>query len=453
VNALGQPPLTVRNARRCWWLRQTNHELAGRLLAAANRAEPRDPDSWAARALVVAEQRGLRDGSSILLAAEMASTASLGPSSNDVNHLRSLAMALHGGSAAPALPIGGAASSLGAPVVHLRSEPAARSAYNHPGHWISTADGKLALDASRLHGESARLWAGLTTEFGAALAQSMFDAHVHGGAVAVIDAMNAAGSTKRLTQDHLAALHFVAFADGHSSTDPFGVFVATPDRPHDEEHAFTGFGVSWVEETYNNYAFEAARNYEAPVAATRPLRQQPQLVAELRSRWRRQLREFDFRSNLHVFVDPGTVSGPPAAAAARTERELQADGFLAHLSAAQRNELRSMLYGRGATPSSPQAGEDKAEAEWPTLETIAARFANGGNEDRLHSDLAYWSNRVTNLLVRAAEGNRLPDEVLLQSAARLFAFRLCQTRHPDSDLRVHYPPALHEVLTVLGLSP
>jgi conjugal transfer/entry exclusion protein len=332
-----------------------------------------------------------------------------------------------------------------------RSEASARSAYNHPSHWRRTADGQLVPDASRLQGLPARLWAGLNAEFGPRLAQTMFDAHVRGGAVAVIDAMNALGSMQRLTQDHVAALHFVAFAAGQS--DPYlpSVFDAKPDRPHDEEHAFTGFGVSWVEETYNNFAIEAMTNHDALFVATRPLQQQPELVAELRSRWRQQLTELDFRSNLEVDVDSGDIHAPPAEAAAHTERELQEGGYLAHLSAAQRTELRSLLYGQGAKPSSSQAIE--ADARRPTLEAIVSRFASGGNQDRLDRDLADWSNRATDLLVRAAQGNRLPDEALLQSAARLFAFKLCRARHPDSDLRLHYPAVLREVQSALELAP
>jgi hypothetical protein len=332
-----------------------------------------------------------------------------------------------------------------------RSEASARSAYNHPPHWRTTADGQLVPDASHLQGHSARLWAGLNAEFGPRLAHAMFDAHVRGGAVAVIDAMNAAGSTKRLTQDHLASLHFVAFVDGQSNSRPFTLFDARPDRPHDEEHAFTGFGVSWVEETYNGCAIEATSDLETPIDATRPLQQQPELVAELRSRWRQQLSELDFRPNLEVSVGFSDMSGPPAAAAARMERKLTSRGYLAHLSAAQRTEVRSMLYGQGVRPSGPQAGE--ADAASPTLEAIAARFANGSSRDRLDRDLADWSNRATDLLVRAAEGNRLPDAALLQSAARLFAFKLCQARHPGMDLRMYYPPVLSEVQSALGLAP
>jgi hypothetical protein len=449
-------------ANLCWWLNQQNHDLANRLLTTANRAEPRDPDGWAARVLAVANQRGLAGERSILNVAEAIalaarpraereSTASLGPSSNDVNHLRSLAMALHGGSAAPALPTGGAASSLDAPVVHLRTEPDARRAYNHPAHWISTADGKLAPDASRLHGHSARLWADLTTEFGAELAPTLFDAHVRGGALAVMAAMDAAGSKQRLTIDHLAALHFVALTDGSPSLWGRPDDQPVPDRNHDAAHAVTGFGVSRVEETYNNGAIEATIAASTLFDAGRPIAQQPQRVAELLESMKQGLAGLDFGPLSRITLTEEQLIGTPRQIAGDEEKRLQATGYLAHLDPQERESLRSTLYGPGRIQMGGMTiySEDAP----PTLEGIAVRYEQTGDRFRLDRELSAWSRRASDVLVAAARRHQMPDVDLQQSVARMFALKTCMTRNAACDLRVEFPRVLREVQQALGLPP
>jgi hypothetical protein len=462
VNTLGRPALTVHYALRSWCLRQANHELAGRLLAIANRAEPSDPDGWAARLLAVASHRGLADKASILNVAEATalttrhraepeSTAALGPSSSDVNRLRSLAMALRGGSSAPAVPTSGAASSLDAPVAHLRSEPAARSAYNHPAHWISAADGKLWPDTSRLYGQSARLWADLTTELGAGLAQTLFDAHVRGGAPAVIAAMDAAGSTQRLTVDHLAALHFVALTDGSPSLWGRPDAQPVPERNHDAAHAVTGFGTSRVQETYNNLAIEATIAASALFDAERPMTQQPERAAELLESVNRGLADLNFEPLLRVAMTEDQLIGTPRQIAGDEEKRLQATGYLAHLDPAERESLRSMLYG----PSRLQMGglTIYSEDAPPTLEVIAMRYEKGGDRFRLDRELSAWSRRVSDMLVTAAKRHRAPDAELRQSVARMFAFKICMARNAVGDVRVEFPRVLREVQQALGLPP
>jgi hypothetical protein len=403
------------------------------MLAIAEQAAPAgDADAWAARALACAQQRGLGAGLMPLLAARL---LALPGGATSVADLRRLAVDLAGAR------IGRPAAA----AVLLKTDEQARAAFNHPQHWSRTPQG-LLLPIGPLQGASADAWGGLTKKFGDALAQRMFDAQVRGGALAVIEAMDQAGSQMPPTDDDLAALHFVAFSDGS-----FGLDRA--DRPHDEEHTFTGAGVSWVEETYNNYAISATSGLKTPIDALRPLHQQPELVAEVRSRSRQRPTDHDFWLHLHVAVDASEMDGPPAEAAAQTERELQIDGYLAHLNAVQRNQLRSMIYDAAAKAPRPMAaGGGDAQ---PTLEGIASRFArsnqSGRDRDQFECDLATWSARATDLLVGAAQGNRLPDDALLQSAARLFAFKLCRARYPGGDLRVHYLPVLREVQTALDL--
>jgi hypothetical protein len=333
--------------------------------------------------------------------------------------------------------------------VPLRAEPAARATYNNPPHWISTADGTLVPDAARLQGHSARLWAALGQEFGVPLAQQMFNAQVRGGAVAVIAARNASGGMKRLGTDDLAALHFVAITDGGAALGVPAITLPAPERPHDEEHAFTGFGVSWVQEAYNSCVLDALTDLNQAVDTSQPLRQQPRTVAELRVRLDRGLAELEFESYLRVHVDRTSLKGTSAAAAAGVERDLEDEGYLAHLNPSQREQLRAMLYGSQSHPR--QAAAVRRGSVSPTLQTIAVRFAARGDEAECDRSLAAWSRRATGLLVSAAEASRLPTEALRQSAARLFAYKLCMARHPNADLRVEYPTVLREVQEAFGL--
>jgi hypothetical protein len=422
---------TVPSRRRAM---QSNLTQANEMLRIAHGLGVPDADTWAARVLACARSAGLATDTGPLAVARQVATASgRRLSAGEVRALAQAADAAHAGNAS-----------------RLRDDAAARTTYNDPPHWIKTAEGRLVPDASRLKGYAAYEWEGLTTEFGTSLAQTLFDAHVRGGALAVIAAMNAAGSTKRLTASHLAALHFVALTDAGTG-DLSGKTSPIPRTYHDATHAITGFGPSRFDEAQNNFAILSTNSDSAPFDLMRPMAQQPQRLTEFRNGAWQRLQALEFERIFQIALAADDLTGTPRQMAGEVARRLRAGGYLAHLDAQEHESLRSMLYG----PSRVQLGgltiyRDDAP---PTLEVIAEQFERSGDRAGFDRELSAWSQRASDVLVAAAKRHRAPDADLEQSVARLLAFKICLARNTSPDLRVEFPRVLREVQQALGLPP
>jgi hypothetical protein len=355
-----------------WWLAQTNQSLAYRMLSiAADTGHTADADAWAASVLAWAHRRGLASGSLPVLAAQIAALPGHAP---DPSELRRMAVALDK-----------ASKSLSTTQpVPMKTEQAARDAFNRPAHWSLMADGRLAPNISRLHGESASSWLLLTAKFGSQLAQSMFDACVRGGAMAVIKVMDSAGSSKRLSLRDLAGLQQVAHYSNAQPewTQPLGEHIL-----HDSMHVFGAYGVSEIEEQMGdrfiqllltplfsveyggNFELPAVTGNDAPMAIdlARPLGEQPEAVSGLHSlivdkfnlapgqRFRSVVeRAFFSRQPVEMFMADliHDWSGTSAAQCARrAEQILDAHGLLVHLDPASRARVLHTIYGAD-TPGS-----------------------------------------------------------------------------------------------------
>jgi hypothetical protein len=355
-----------------WWLAQANQSFAHEMLSiAAGAGHAADADAWAASVLACAHRRGLNSSSLSTLAARMAALPSHAP---DPAELRRMAVAFDKATT----------SASATQPVPMKTEQAARIAFNRPAHWSRAAEGQLAPNIPRLHGASASAWLLLAAKFGGGLAKSMFDACVRGGAMAVIKVMDDAGSSQRLSLRDLAGLQQVAHSSGARPelTKPLaGPFV------HDVMHVFGAYGVSEVEEQMGdqfaerlltslfgieydgNFVLPAVTGNEAPVAIdlARPLGAQPSAVSGLHSLIAGKFtaahgqrlavaveRAFFSRRPAERFAADliHDWSGTSAAQCARhAEQILDAHGLLVHLDPAARARVLHTIYG-AETPGS-----------------------------------------------------------------------------------------------------
>jgi hypothetical protein len=444
---------------QCWRLqRQANHELASRLPTTASRAEPGDPDGWAARVLAVARQRGLVDARSIAELAEVIALTSRPPGGRGrdsaaqttpafANRLRYLAVALHEGSLSRATT-----ASPAAPVVRLRSEDAARRAYNYPTHWVRSEGGKLVPEAN-LQGHAAWLWGGLASEFGLELAQSMFDGHVKGGLLAVIAAMDTFGSSKPLTSDHLGALHFVALTHGRPIAGQFDGEMPKPNLNHDPLHVATGFGSSRFEETYNELSIKVWEGSLPLFDAKQPVLKQQNWAAAVKEQTAQGLAALDFKVLFKINFDGLRPRLKAIEYAQLIEASAELDGSIAHLNADERSQFQSMHYSQARV----QTGHIFIDGNnaFLTLEELVTRFERGGDGAgaQWDRDAEAWSKRVCDFLVNAARRRLLPELDARQSAARLVALKVCMASGLPVNLRLEFPRVLRDVQQALGLPP
>jgi hypothetical protein len=399
--------------RRDHWLRQANLTQSSTMLRLAEDIGAPDANAWAAKVLAVALQRGLPP---VLVARTL---ALFGPG------------AASGTAPADKTPNIDALRQLAADFA--AEEVQARGKYNFRKHWSISPRGEFV--PSQLTGESARLWSGLIADFGAELAPTLFNVFVRrGGALAVLDALDAAGSDKPLTPNHLAALHFVALSDG--STRSYGGTLVEPYPEHDITHAFTGSGTIRTAETENNFAIRASTEprlgdkLRTPIDGWHDVHQRPTIVRELEESTAISLRKMDYPGLLGLRLIPTELSLREKsfvafAQSGRLETALDADGFLAHLTPDERGAVTSLIYG---------------PARQSVFEHTVQR--TGNSEYAMH----YWFFELRNLLVNAARSRRPPDSELRQKAVALFAFDVWATTHgDDDDLRADYLRTLREV--------
>jgi hypothetical protein len=444
---------------RVWWLSQANRSVFDQVMAIARKIEPRSADAWAARVLAVLRQRGSDDGPSVLRTAQMLELAhELQTPSPNISEVRRLVDAINGPRPADA------------PIRQLRSEEAARKAYNYP-HWITTASGLIAPDETRIRGGVAREWALIKIKFSNDLAQAMFDANVRGGIMAVIDVMNAAGSNRILTLRDVARLHFTATSDG-VETSPNTM------RTHDALHTY---GVSVLEELHGDAFSEellkrlfATTPPEIAIDVGTPLGRQPATVRQLAQLIDRQfdsLSTFSLAGAAFTFflndlmdthndelVLKEAIANGPALNAQRAEQILDRHGLLAHLSPANRQQVLSLVYGA----DQPQ-----------TFEAIAKRWARSGDQPEFEVDLIDWAVLLGERLAETSQDSLMSRGEFTQFAMKAIAFGLllertqpgALTRQPlDTtlddlpglerlDLRVAFPPALREVEDAFAALP
>jgi hypothetical protein len=445
---------------------QSNLTQANEMLRMAHDLGAPDADAWAARVLACAHSAGLVTGTGPLLVARRVAIAH--GRWSPARELRELA---HAAGATNAANAANAAASA------LRDDAAARSAFNHPAHWVATANGRLAPDASQLRNESARAWTAATRKFGPDLALTMFDANIRGGTMAVIAAMDATGSRQTLTVRDIAELQYVSFTSG--SPGALGVNALDAPTLHDAAHSIAGYGVSVHQEIHGDDFSEALINdlfgIEPEIAINRgaPLDQQPSVALQLS-----QLIDVRFANvsidSLLQEIEPSFITsssaGPqlshgwsesPAANAKRAEQILDANGLLAHLAPAGRRAVLSLIYG----------------AQRPhTFEAIATRWARGGDRQQFAQDVDSWLDDVADRLRSVSSGSLMSRGEFGQYAAKAVAFGLLLDRTaPGSlvmgpldtglgdtdlpialrqlDLRTAYPPVLREVQRALGLRP
>jgi hypothetical protein len=439
---------------------QSNLTQANEMLRIAHDLGDPDADAWAARMLACAHATDLGSGQGPLFVANrMAIAHGRWPAASE---LRALAHAAH---------MTSVGNTSAAP---LRDDAAARSAFNRPTHWVATADGRLAPDASTLRNEAARAWSAATQRFGSDLAMTMFDANVRGGTVAVIAAMDAAGSRQALTVRDIAELQYVAFTSGSPST--LGVNALDAPTLHDAAHSAAGYGVSVHQEIHGDDFSEALINdlfgIEPEIVINRgaPLDQQPSVALQLS-----QLIDVRFANvsidSLLQEIEPSffspTSTGPqlshgwgqsPSEDAHRAEQILDANGLLAHLEPAGRRAVLALIYG----------------AQRPhTFEAIATRLAQSGDRQQFARDVDAWLDDVADCLRAASSGSLMSRDEFGNHAARAVAFGLLLDRTaPGSlvmgpldtglgdadlpmalrqlDLRTTYPPVLREVQRALG---
>jgi hypothetical protein len=357
----------------------------------------------------------------------------------------------------------------------LRDDDAARAAFNHPAHWRVAADGGLAPDDARLEAESARGWAAITGKFGDALAPSMFDANVRGGAMAVISVMDAAASRRTLTVRDLATLQFTAVASGGARAA--GVAVPAPPTLRDAAYSIAGCGVSMHQQIHGKQFCDATIGSlfgiepEIVVSRHRPLGLQ--LAAALQLSQRIDVRFanvliHDLLSEIRPLFMRCVAGGwqllhrwneTSAANAHRAEQLLDANGLLAHLTPAARHNIMKVVYG-------PRRLE--------TFEAIAKRWAQSGDLAQFTHEVANWLDDLAARLRSASRGSLMSREEFTQRAAEATALGLLIDRAAPGllasglrnigvgeadlppvlqcmDLRTDYPRVLDDVQRALGL--
>jgi hypothetical protein len=446
--------------RSRWWL-QAQQTQAAQVLAAMASLDVPSAERWAARALQAARTAGHTSPESVVHVARL---IALGRGQDiDAVQARQLA-ADH--------------ARVGArPSLALRDDAAARRDFNHPPHWAQDADGAWAPDAARMHNAVARSWSAISGKFGPVLARRLFDANVRGGALAVMAAMDAAGSTQTLTASDLAHLQYAAITDGGPRTA--GVNANDPPSLHDAAHSIGAYGVSVQQEIHGDRFSEAVLNelFDAQPAFSinreLALDQQPAVARQLRQLVNSQHDELsldDLLGELDLSFFTRTPDGQqlshgwtesPRANAERAERILDANGLLAHLGAEERAEVLARIHGTG---------------DATTFESIATRWAQSGDRARFTADVDAWLDDLADVLREVSHGSLMTRQEFTQRAARAIAFGLTLERAaPGSlvmglldagvadadlmpalrtlDLRSAYPPVLREVQRALGVTP
>jgi hypothetical protein len=413
------------------WLAQTNLTQASALLDAVGGDE-----ALAAQILTVARQSPRYQGREVLMAQILSSLkhadSATGPSRDGITgELRSLAQRLET-MQQPAGTAAGTAALREQPGVTLRSDAAARSAYNSPDHWLQTKEGLLVPDGWQLRDASKKLWSRLVSKFGELPAQRLFDAKVRGNALSVLDVLDRVGSKASLQRADLAALHYVAITRGQrwfARADP----KLEPLGAHDFVHSLTGAGVSKFQEEINDFVIglgeQLARNNNAHDALLPRETTLRSLVAQI-----------DFGKTLVPpdvpTLDVDRYDKPPSAV--KIEEELQAKGHLAHLDNGERRQLQALFY-----ESSLQSGYSR----------IVQEYAATGDRARYVAEHGRWARELTQLLHRAAERQRPSEDSLMQATARYLAMYRLYDETSNPDLRTWYRQELRAVQRELGLPP
>jgi hypothetical protein len=415
------------------WLAQTNLTQASALLDAVGGDE-----ALAAQILTVARQSPRYQGREVLMAQILSSLkhadSATGPSRDGITgELRSLAQRLET-MRQPTDTAPGIAALREQPGVTLRSDAAARSAYNGPDHWLQTKEGLLVPDGGRLRGDSKKLWSRLVSKFGELPAQRLFDAKVRGNVLSVLDVLDRVGSKASLKEEDLAALHYVAITRGQrwfARADP----KLAPRGAHDFVHSLTGAGVSEFQEKISDFVIWLGQGLVMHNDAHGALLPRETTLRSL-------VAKIDFGKML-VPSDVSTLDvdrydKPPSAV--KIEEELQAKGYLAHLDNGERRQLQTLFY-----ESSLQSSYTR----------IVQEYAATGYRARFVAEHEVWARQLTQLLSRAAERQRPSEDSLMQATARYVA------RHPiysadegrSQDLRTWYRQELRAVQRELGLPP
>ncbi len=464
-----------------WWLLQVHREVAGQVLALAHRLGLPDVDGWAAGVLAHAASSGAVSDVQLLMKAQWAAfgrqvRSPHEPATFAAGEVRKFANAHALARSKPSTVAGAPAT----PVDHgWRSAQAARAAFNHPPHWLDAGHGKVAPDLRRLDGESASAWNLLTQKFGPELSTTLFDAKARGGnTMAVIEALQAAGSALTLNVRDLARLQFVCLTDGRPTPG-----VSRPTL-HDTLHSY---GTSMFEEMYGDAhteglvrsLFATDATDKIAIDASKPLGAQPLVVQALKERIQADFGSvtltnlaYEIRASFYQTDDIGYESfkhrwyETPSQNAHQMAQILESGGALAHLSASTRARVDALIHDAAdptsfasisneleralaASPTSGYIFPPKFTAWLSRLnDVIRADSTNQMMSAAQFSDHAAQAIAMSLVLERVA-----PGSLALGPARTLLAEGTLVPSSQSLDLRTSYPAALREVRQALGLPP
>jgi hypothetical protein len=360
------------------------------------------------------------------------------------------------------------------PDIPLRSTAQVRAAFNNPAHWRVDPQGRHTPQESNLRGQSQAAWARIQKKFSPDMAATLFDANVRGGISATMASMDAVGSRLPLTVQDVIDLQYVAITSGVRVANAGPVY---DPGLHDAAHSVSLYGVSALAEMYGDahteYMVQSlfGKKLTASINVPRPLDQQPRAARALRQHIDAEFAALSldkFAATVKatfVSTDDKSVrlkqswSDSPRENALRAEKILDANGLLAHLSAAGRAQVLSLVHG----PNQPA-----------TFEAAATRFALSGNREQFTRDVDAWSTQLAASVKQASANHTMSATEFKAHASRAIAFGLLIERTapgrlangavnaelstlPASllnlNLREAYAQTLSEVQRALEISP
>jgi hypothetical protein len=397
---------------------------AAQLLELAQRLGERDAQAFAVRAVAAASANpwntnlspvdvarlvGLTRPRFVATAADRANTTALLMRLRDVVNPRQ---------------VSGGANTTNARPVNYRSDDQARASFNYRKHWRRDEAGRLVPDEKKLSGQPAQMWSAVTNKFGPELARSLFDANVRGGLLAVINALDAAGSKQPLNVEDVTSLQYLALHNGQATPSNNGV---DPPSLHDAVHSAVDYGVNELQELYGDVHSEGllvdvfAEGAIHRLDPRQALTSQTAAVARLSARIDQahggvsldQL-AYELRAAFVSGSGAGLAlkeawTGTPSANTQQAAKMLSERGLISHLQPQPRQRILALVYGKDRPDS---------------FEAIANRYGASGDRAQFARDVDAWLGRVGKALTEASANNAMSNAEFRERAARSLAFGL-----------------------------